>query len=276
MLIFSRYTWWVAAMVGLAVFLTALSQVGLLNPFQSLFLTVTAPVDRALTAVFEPVASFLSDAGSLNDLRDENRQLRVENEELRNKLTAQTQNEDRVAELEQALKITQGDASQVRLAANIVSRDSSPFSAVVSIDRGTNAGVRQGMVVTSAQGTLVGTVTKAFADHAFVRLVTDTQSKVAAEVLESKADGIVRGTPGRGLTFDLAQADIKVGDTVVTSALTGRYPAGIPIGRVTEVGGSPQDLYRKVKLEPLVRLSTATTVLVLTSFVPQFSGVQEP
>lgn len=276
MLIFSRYTWWVGAMVGLALLLTALSQVGVLNPFQGLFLTITSPIDNALNAVFEPVASFLSDAGDLNSLRDENSRLRVENEDLRNKLTDLQQNAARVSELEQALKITQGDTSQTRLAANVVSRDSSAFSAVVSIDRGSSAGIKTGMVVTSAQGTLMGTVTKTFSDHAFVRLVTDTKSKVAAEVQDSKADGIVQGTPDRGLTFDLAQADIKVGDTIVTSSLTGRYPAGLPIGRVTDVSGSAQDLYRKVTIEPLVRLSTVTTVLVLTSFTPQFAGVETP
>lgn len=276
MLIFSRYTWWVGAMFGLALLLTALSQVGVLNPFQGVFLTVTSPIDNALNAVFEPVASFLADAGDLNSLRDENSRLRVENEDLRNKLTDLQQNAARVTELEQALKITQGDTSQTRLAANVVSRDSSAFSAVVSIDRGASSGIKTGMVVTSAQGTLMGTVTKTFSDHAFVRLVTDTKSKVAAEVQDSKADGIVQGTPERGLTFDLAQADIKVGDTIVTSSLTGRYPAGLPIGRVTEVSGSAQDLYRKVTLEPLVRLSTVTTVLVLTSFTPQFAGVETP
>ena len=42
----------------------------------------------------------------------------------------------------------------------VVTRDISPFTAVVRIDRGKNDGIRDGMVVVSAQGTLLGTVTK--------------------------------------------------------------------------------------------------------------------
>ena len=261
-------------MVGFAILLTAASQVGALGPLQGVFLTITSPVSRLANGTFRPVAGLLSSAGDSNALRDENRKLRLENEELQNQVVALQQATDRVAQLEAALDVQKAQTDQARLVANVVHRDASPFTDVVSIDRGSNAGVKVGMVVTSAQGTLIGTVTKVLSGQSFVRLVTDTKSKVAAETLESKAAGVVNGTPGRGLSFELSQADIKVGDLVVTSSLTGRYPAGITIGKVREVTGTPQDLFRTVKLEPTVRLSTATTVLVLTSFEPQDVGAQ--
>ena len=132
------------------------------------------------------------------------------------------------------------------------------------------------MVVLSAQGTLIGTVTKTFPGSAFVRLISDSRSKVNAEVQESKVDGIIRGTPGRGLTFDLAHAEIKAGDTIITSGLGGNYPPGLPIGKVSTVSGTSQDLFRNVTVEPFVRLSTATTVLVLTSFTPQRISLTGP
>ena len=141
------------------------------------------------------------------------------------------------------------------------------------IDKGANAGIKVGMVVLSTQGSLIGTVTTVNPNSAFVRLITDTKSKVNAQILESHALGILQGNPGRTLSFDLSQADAKVGDTVVTSGLGGNYPPGYAIGRVADVSGTPQDLFRKVKVEPLVRVSTVSTVLVLTSFVPQRIGV---
>lgn len=269
MLIFSRYTWWVGAMLGSAVFLAAAGQVGVLHPVQGVFLVLTRPAEELLTSVFRPVAGFLSDAGSISDLREENRRLRLENEELRTQSISLQADAERVKQLEAALKISQGSTNEQYLAANIVHRDSSAFTDVVSIDRGTNSGVRVGMVVLSSQGSLMGTVTEVFSSRAFVRLITDSKSKVAAQVESSQADGIVKGAANRTLTFDLAQADIKVGDIIITSALTGRYPAGLPIGKVTDVSGTQQDLYRKVMLEPFVRLSTASTVLVQTSFTPQ-------
>jgi rod shape-determining protein MreC len=269
MLIFSRYTWWVGAMVGLALFLAVAGQIGVLNPFQGAFLKVTSPVSNAFTGVFRPVAALLSDAGNLRELQVENRELRLENEQLRVQLVDLQRDAERVNELEEALGILEETGDQTRVAASIVSRVSTSFDAVVSINRGSNHGIRNGMVVLSSKGTLIGTVTKTFGDSSFVRLISDSRSKVNAEVQQSKVAGIVRGNPGRTLTFDLAQADVKVGDTIVTSGLGGNYPAGLPIGRVSEVSGTTQDLYRKVTIEPAVRLSTATTVLVLTSFIPQ-------
>jgi rod shape-determining protein MreC len=106
-------------------------------------------------------------------------------------------------------------------------------------------------------------------DHSFIRLITDSKSKVNAQVRDTRVEGIVKGGANRSVTFDLAQADIKVGDVIVTSGLGGNYQSGIPIARVSEVTGTPQDLFKDVKLEPLVRVSTVQTVLVLTSFVPQ-------
>jgi rod shape-determining protein MreC len=274
MLIFSRYTWWAGAMLGLAMLLTATSSVGVLNPVQNLFLSAAQPVEIALGEVFRPVAAVLSDAGDLNALREENRQLRLENEELRNQTIVLQQDTVELDELRQALGIQQGAEDEKLVLANIVHRDSSPFTDVIRIDKGTNDGVQAGMVVLSAQGSLMGSVTSAKADTAFVRLITDSRSKVAAQVEGSRADGLVRGAANRTLTLQLGPKDIKVGDTIVTSALTGRYPEGQPIGRVTDVKGSPQDLHPTVTLEPFVRTSTAQTVLVLTSFIPA-SGIGE-
>jgi len=270
MLIFSRYSWWVASMFGLAIFLAVVGQAGLLNPFQGLFLRATAPVESIFRGVFEPVASVLSDVGELGDLRDENDRLRVENEELRNLLAQREQDAQRIKDLESALALSEGDTTTTRLAANVVHRDSSPFSDVITIDRGESSGLQKGMVVTSAQGSLMGTITKVTSNSAFVRLITDTRSNVRAQVVGGTgADGIVKGEPGRTLSLDLAQGEIKVGDQVITAGLGGSYPFGIPIGLVSSVDGTGQDLYARVTIEPIVRLGTTTTVSVITSFLPE-------
>jgi rod shape-determining protein MreC len=273
MLILSRYSWWMGAMAALAIFLAAAGRTGVLSPFQGVFLTVTSPLERLTSGVFSPIAAFLADAGNIDDLQDENRRLRLEVEDLNNRLIGAEQDRERVKELEAAAGIIEESASGSLLTASVLFRTSSPLSASVSIDKGSNDGVIAGMVVLSSNGTLFGTVTETFADRSFVRLVTDSKSKIAAQVLESRADGIIRGGAQRTLTFDFAQADIAAGDTIVTSGLGGNYPADLPIGRVTEVSGSSQDLFRKVTVEPLVRLSTANTVLVLTSFLPQRADI---
>jgi rod shape-determining protein MreC len=275
MLIFQRYQWWVATMIGFALFLALAGQVGVLVPVQGAFLRVTSPFERVLTTVFRPVASVLSNAGEIGDLREENNRLRLENEELRNQVGELQQNAEDIKGLREALDLTQGDTSVRYVAADIVHRDNNVFSDIVTINRGSADGIQTGMVVVSTKGTLMGKVTKVTSANSFVRLITDTQSTVSAEVQETGADGSVKGTPNRGLVLELAQGDIQVGDTVVTAGLGGGYPRGLPIGRVSAVSGTNQDLYKKVTLEPGVRVGTAENVLVRTDFIPETLGLED-
>ncbi len=262
-------------MTGLALLLAALSQFGFLNPVQGLFMRVTTPFEKMSSGIFQPVATLLADAGSLNELQDENRRLRLENEELRNEVTSLEGQSDRVKELEAALAIPATSGSQ-NVPANIVARISQPFTDTVSIDRGSSSGIKAGMVVLTSQGSLLGTVTGVESNRSFVRLITDSRSKVSAQVEISQVLGIIHGGANRTLSFEFAEtgSDIAVGDTILTSGLGGNYPTDVPIGRVTAISGTPQDLFRKVTVEPLVRLSTAKTVLVNTSFVPLRIGVE--
>jgi rod shape-determining protein MreC len=63
-------------------------------------------------------------------------------------------------------------------------------------------------------------------------------------------------------------AAVKEGDRVVTSGLGGTYPEGLVVGRVTRVGGNPQELFRSVTITPLASLSKLESVLVMVSFQP--------
>ena len=131
--------------------------------------------------------------------------------------------------------VTSGASGGTRLPANVVAHDSSAGQDSILIDQGSGKGVKKGMVVLSSQGSLIGTVTTVFGDQSFVRLITDSRSHVNAEVVESASiNGTVQGSISRSLTFGLAQGDIKVGNTVMTSGLGGSYPPSIPIARVTE------------------------------------------
>ena len=271
MVILSRYTWWLGAMAALALFTTFAGQAGVLGPVQGVSLRITEPLENVLGATFRPAADLLANAGELNSLRNENRDLRLENERLLADQVALSREAERARELEAALNITSTGTTGPRLAANVVHRESSPFTDVLSIDRGSSDGLRPGMVVLSAQGSLLGSITDVFSDRSFVRLITDSRSRVVAETLETHVEGTVNGAANRQLELDLAQGEVSVGDLVVTSALSGRFPAGLPIAKISDVSGGPQDLHLKVKLEPLVRLSGARTVLVLTSFLPELA-----
>jgi rod shape-determining protein MreC len=256
-------------MAGLTLILFTLGQVRLLDPVQGLFLTAGQPIEQGLRSIFRPVSSTLGNLTRAGDLEAKNRELRLEIERLQVRVQELEREAELVKELEQALETIRGGDAETRLLATVVHRDASAYSDVISINRGSDDGLREGMVVLSPQGSVLGSVTRTFASQAFVRLITDSRSRVAAIVPETQAEGVVKGGFSGDLTLDLARAEVRKDDVVVTSGLGGNFPAGLPVARVVEVAGTPQDLFRSVTLEPLVRLSTVETVVVLMGFLPQ-------
>jgi rod shape-determining protein MreC len=122
------------------------------------------------------------------------------------------------------------------VAARVIAVDAGGWSEQVVLDKGRADGVDSERGVISESG-LVGQVFAVTAHTASVVLVTDRNSSVAAMVGRSRTAGIVKGT-GHGtcvMTYLPPQADVRVGDRILTSGRGGIFPKGLPIGTVTKV-----------------------------------------
>jgi rod shape-determining protein MreC len=233
-----------------------------------------SPVEDSLHALFAPIADFVTNIGSLNDLRRDNQRLQADNQ----RLTVQ------VAQLQEqtAQNAQLGDLARVQaqhpdlrfVAASVVARDPSNLRDQIEIDRGSGDGLRAGMTVLGAEGALIGTVRQTEGDRSWIALITDSQSNVNALIEESRALAIVRGGVDKRLTMQFVTqgVNVKVGDTVMTSGLGGGYPAGYLLGHVASVQGQPVDLFKRVTIQPAARLDSLEHVLVLSSFTPNAGG----
>ncbi len=299
-----RLVWWLATVFVVSLFTIVLSQRQALDPVQNMSLTVTAPVASGLRDAARPVDDLFKGVTDRGDIVRENRDLREQIDQLQNDLAARQDTEQRVRELEEALGVKQGRPEDQLLAANVVAEDTSGLKRMIAIDRGLNDGVDEGMVVLSRGGSLVGTVSRAFEDFAWVRLITDPESTVNAQVNPSPPQpaataptpapsaptpspptltpspsattvseavrGVAEGDLRRGLVLDLLPPDspLAEGSLVTTSGLGGNYPRALLIGSVQGVEQRPQSPFTKATLEPAANLSTLDTVLVLVSFRP--------
>ncbi len=267
----SRLGTWTLGVIGLSLVLILLSRAGVIDPFQNAFLSVTAPVQHGLRNVADPLAGWLTNFRDVGDVRSENDRLRAENEQLKDQVARLLNGQAQLQELQKLLQVKQTYPDEQYLAANVLATEPSSLKEAVAIDRGKRDGLQEGMVVVTEGHSVVGTVTHMFDTYSWVTLVTDPNSAISAMIEESRAQGVVTGSYSRKLSIDFVGqgAAVKNSDTVITSAIGGLYPAGLVIGKVTNVGGGPQDLFKSVTLEPLASLSHLETVLVLTSFVPQ-------
>ncbi len=266
----SRAGTWALGVVFLSLALILLSRTGLLDPFQDTVLSITTPMQRGLRDIADPLAGWLSNIGDVGSVRSENDQLRLENQQLKDEVSRLREGQTELQQLQSLLEVKQSYPDEQFAAANVLAKDPNSIKEAVAIDRGTRDGVREGMVVVTEGHSVVGTLTKVFDSYSWVTLITDPSSAISAETQESRAQGVVAGSYSRKLSIEfVAEAQpVKNGDVVITSSIGGLYPPGLVIGRVTDVSGTAQDLFKKVTVEPLASLAHLETVLVLTSFQP--------
>lgn len=114
---------------------------------------------------------------------------------------------------------------------------------------------------------LIGRVVRTAGRYAKVQLITDPASSVSAMVERSRRQGLVGGVEradGAALMLDLVpnQADVRIGDRVVTGGLDGIFPRGIPIGRVIAIAPGP-DMFQRIEVTPYVDYGQLDQVYVL-------------
>jgi rod shape-determining protein MreC len=156
------------------------------------------------------------------------------------------------------------DRTQV---AEIMSVDANPFSHSLVIDAGTQDGVGDGQALVDADG-VVGQVIKAGLLTSQAMLISDTDHALPVEVNRNGLRAIVVGT-GKidqlQLPFVVNNADIVVGDLLVTSGLGGAFPAGYPVAIVQSVTRVPHEPYAQVSAKPSASLGQVREVLLIFS-----------
>lgn len=260
----------VVGVAGAAFLAVIASSLGLLTPLENAMLFALTPARVALSTVADPVDDFFSNFGQFGELQRENERLRAENEKLSVDVARRREFEATYNDLAKLLDVKSNRPDDRFLAASVVSRSSARYQQAVAINRGKGDGIVEGMVVLAPGGSVVGRVTSVLPDFAWVTLIADPTSKIPALVEEGRFDGILTGGADSRMRLEMLPqgSTIKPGDIVVTSGLEGELPKGLPLGRVIEVGGSDQDLFPAVFVEPLTTLRNLENVVVLTSFRP--------
>ena len=151
--------------------------------------------------------------------------------------------------------------------AEIMSVDANPYSHSLVINVGTKDGVFDGQALIDVDG-VVGQVIEAGLMTSQAMLISDTDHALPVEVNRNGLRTIVVGT-GKidklELPFVVNNADIKVGDLLVTSGLGGAFPAGYPVAIVESVTRIPQEPYADVTATPAASLGQVREVMLIFS-----------
>jgi rod shape-determining protein MreC len=267
-----------AVLVGLSLaLLTAYfgeSASGGLHAVQRGFMQVMAPLQEGASRALKPARDLGGWIGDTFDAKSENKQLKKQVRDLRTRLAqAETAQRDD-AELRALVGFNRSDVfpqGYEHVAARVIGRSPTVWYSTVTIDKGSDAGLRSNQPVITGDG-LIGKLSAVSSDAAQVTLLTDHTSGVSGQVVPDGANGLVKARVGdpTDLLLDFVEKGRPVlkGATVVTagwrsSRLESLFPRGIPIGRVTHVDTRERELYQRVHLRPFADLRRLNMVEVL-------------
>jgi rod shape-determining protein MreC len=152
------------------------------------------------------------------------------------------------------------------VAAQVIGSSGSDQSRVITIDKGSNDGLKSDMPVITQDG-IVGKLRDVFPTTSQVLEIND-QTSGAGVILEStRIRAILRGTVGGRVQIGNLMADsrIKPGETVLTSGGDQVYPRGLPVGTVESIAPDPDHQpYMAIAIRPAVNLDRVEEVLVIT------------
>ena len=152
--------------------------------------------------------------------------------------------------------------------ANVVMRDPANWWRTVQIDLGSRDGLRENLPVITSAG-LVGRVSSVSLTRSQIVLIGDPNCRVSATVENAARDmGVVLAsgpidTALVQLTYLASSANLKPGQSVVTSGLGGVFPKGIPIGQVVDSRSVEYGLYTEARVKLNANLGSLEQVWVM-------------
>ncbi len=230
--------------------------------------TAITPVQRAGSWLVTPFRNFLSDVTNLGRTRSQIERLKEENDKLRLTLQNRKNADALLQQLKSVLDLA-GTARYKVVAAKVISQGSSTsFTQTITIDVGSNSGVRSNMTVLSGFG-LVGVVKYVYPNSALVQLASDPAFRIGTRVAGSQQIGILSGQGTRRGVLQLLdnRTQIKKGDVLLARGSQGGRPfvPGVPIGQVTDVDNSPAAVTQTADVKFYTNFSTLGVVAVVVS-----------
>jgi rod shape-determining protein MreC len=262
-----------ALLVALSVLLLAFSGSAPLLELRQAVSFALAPLQDVLRQTTGGITSVFTTITELDDLRARNQALQQQVDQLQVTVGQLQSLQSQYEQLTELLKVRSALDYQT-VAAEVISRTSDEGERGLSLDRGSDVGIKVDDPVVAGGGALVGRVVEVGQNYARVLLISDTRSTVVGLTASSRAEGEVTGQLGRPLAMQriLVTEQVELGEQVVTAGLDlgegirSLFPKGLLIGTVVDIQRSPDQLFQSALLQPAAPLDHLEYVLVITDY----------
>ena len=228
--------------------------------------SLLAPVQRGVSDFFSPVGNFFSDIKNFGKTKAELKDLKSENAKLRKKVIFNKDTNGQLNKLKGVLDLAGRGGYKVVSARVIGKGSSSTFSQTITIDAGTNDGVKKDMTVMGELG-LVGVVKSTTSTSAIVLLMNDPTFRIGVRIARSQSVGVLMGEGDNTYTLQLLDpsGSIEVNDVLLSLGSDNNRPfvPGLPVGYVKSVKNTSTTLTQEASVKSYSNLGSLGVVSVI-------------
>ncbi|MBR6675921.1 MAG: rod shape-determining protein MreC [Clostridia bacterium] len=155
--------------------------------------------------------------------------------------------------------------------ATVSAHESGNFTTVFMLDKGKAHGIAKDMPVVTSEG-IIGYICEVGTTWSKAVTFLEQGTAVGAYVERSGVEGVIEGRyelTQEGvclLSYIAADADIKVGDRIVSSGYGSVYPRGLVIGTVEKIEKDPASRSVKVTVRPSADLTDLSRMMIITDY----------
>lgn len=151
------------------------------------------------------------------------------------------------------------------LISELISVDLDPYRHEVVVNKGGRDGVFEGQPVLDSRG-VMGQVVRVGPLSSTVLMITDPSHALPVQINRTGERTVAVGTGDLRLLrlpYLPNNVDLREGDLLVTSGLGDRFPAGYPVGVITEISHDPGEPFARVVAVPTAHLARIREALLL-------------
>lgn len=217
----------------------------------SLFSSVIVVIQKPFNQITRQIGNLTRGFRYAEELVDENNQLKIQNTNLlQENLRLKNLSEENKKLLE-ILNYTKNNLQSNYQLAYIYAQDTLNISNVIFLDKGANHQIKVGDHVVY-NGLYLGKIIEVWPNTSKAELIFSPNLKIVANIPEINASGILHGQIGFGLIMEdiPPDAQLHLGQIVVTSPIDPQMPANLLLGEIQEISKNDQDIFQKAVIKP--------------------------
>ncbi|MCX6722376.1 MAG: rod shape-determining protein MreC [Candidatus Staskawiczbacteria bacterium] len=261
---------WLKILIGAVVLLFLIFILNIfVLPVRNFFYAVSSPIQKTFWTAGESSSLFFSSLLNANSLSKDNEKLKQENQKLLSQV-AFLHSIEQGNQAQSDLSLSCQNSGFKFVMAGIIGLDDQD---ILSINKGSAAGISEGMPVINQQNVLFGKVFKVYKNFSKIMLISNKNSVVNVKIQQADAtkteiDGVVKGSGGLNAYLDLIpiSSDINPEDILVTSSIEKSFPKDLLVGKIVQKQKNDQKPFQQAQINLFFNVKSVDNLFVITNY----------